>query len=93
MNEYIYSAWFRNPILNADDQDHEWVAMIVILADSPDLAQAWGDRLAHDRAKRTREPFIRSYLEPPSDYQQCKDFVDAPRIAVGEEKSDAKIGW
>jgi len=92
MPDHMYSAWFRDSNLAADDQDHEWVAMFLMTAETAERAHAWGDRSAMQfAARRTNETFIRSYLEDPTVYQHCSG--DVPQVQDGEDVSDYYIGW
>jgi hypothetical protein len=89
---FMYCAWFRDNQLNPDEQDHEWVAMFLVAAESSAAAQHWGDHLAHSFALRnSHEEFIRSYVEPPSKYEGCRGHV--PHIEFGSEATDEHIGW
>ncbi len=84
---FDYVAWFRNDALPPSDQGYEWPACFHIEAPSSEAAQAWGDHLARSYAVRVPEMiFLGSDLEPTTDETQ-------PVIHVGEEASDAKIGW
>jgi len=38
---WAYSVWFRNLLVETDDQDYEWVAVFVIEADTADAARFW----------------------------------------------------
>ena len=49
---WAYSVWFRNLLVETDDQDYEWVAVFVIEADTADAARFWGDHLAESYARR-----------------------------------------
>ena len=48
---WAYSVWFRNLLVETDDQDYEWVAVFVIEADTADAARFWGDHLAESYAR------------------------------------------
>ena len=84
---HVYTAWLRNLAARPDDQDYEFPACILIDAQSPDAAQAWGDNLAQQRCARGDLHFLWSEAEfadvPP----------DLPLIRDGQEASDALIGW
>jgi hypothetical protein len=88
MQSFMYSAWFRDEQLPADYQDHEWVCMFIIEAQSAETALAWGDRISHRYAARMGEPFIRSYLEDPEEYSSCLGFSETPRSIAGDESFD-----
>ncbi|MEO8290463.1 MAG: hypothetical protein ABI649_05645 [Gaiellaceae bacterium] len=60
---YEYVAWFRDERLPPDDQDYEWPAVFIVVADSAEAALAWGDRLAADYAQALSERFIHSGAE------------------------------
>ncbi len=85
---YLYTAWFRDPRLAADDQDYEWPACFVVEAESADAARAWGDVLAKRRALRRGEVFL------SSEAGVADASADSlPRVAHGVEVSDGHIGW
>jgi hypothetical protein len=88
MGRHLYAAWFVNPRLPVDDQDREWVACIVIEADTPARAQAWGDVLAADRATRAGEPFLSSSVDIVEESAR-----ELPVVRDGERADDDHIGW
>lgn len=87
LGQYLYSVWFRDDTLPADDQDHEWVACFLIEADSPEAAQAAGDELALARAQRAQERFLRSSVALPTGAE------DLPLVRAGDVVADGHIGW
>jgi hypothetical protein len=94
MAEFVYSVWFADDAAFPDDQDREWVACIGIEAASAKEAQAWGDRLAHDRAiRRNSERFLWSSVELKAEVVGVTDWSTMPCIRVGQCASDDEIGW
>lgn len=59
MHTFIFSAWFRDECLSPTDEDHEWVAVLTIHADSCEVALAWGGRSARKYAVTRGVPFVR----------------------------------
>jgi hypothetical protein len=93
MPEYLYTAWFRDADCDAEDQDHEWCACILITADSDVAAQRWGDYLAEGFVKRhPNEHFIMSKAEPETQPEVCR-LAALPRASYGEFILDEEIGW
>ncbi|MBX3399134.1 MAG: hypothetical protein KF873_10350 [Gemmataceae bacterium] len=90
LRDFRYVAWFLNLIARPEDQDREWCACFYVAADDGNEAQAWGDKLAVDYARRSggREAFIRSYLDPVP-WNIGKD----ARVVAGKPVSDEEIGW
>jgi hypothetical protein len=43
---FDYVTWLENTELQTDDQDHEWCAVFVVIADSAELAAGWPTRSA-----------------------------------------------
>ncbi len=96
MNRYLYTAWFRNPSLPVDDQDHEWPACMLIDAPSEPDAIAWGDRLARRHSDRSGEVFLSSSLEPPIAADTGVPLTPddgLPLVVAGFDATDAEIGW
>lgn len=94
MVSYLYSAWFEDLNASADDQDREWIACIVIEADTSTAAKQWGDTLAIERSARAGyDTFLRSEVEVASTAKGVMDWSNLPRIAAGERVSDKVIGW
>jgi len=86
---YNYVAWFRDHAVAPEDEDHEWCACFIIAAANSVEAQAWGDQLAKDHARRMKhEEFLRSHLDSAPWLPK-----DAPRVVVGKPVSDDEIGW
>jgi hypothetical protein len=86
--EHQYVAWFRDPQLPVDDQDHEWPACLLVLAPSEEQACSWADAVARDYATRTGQVFLRSYLD-----RDRWPAGSAPRLVAGEPWQDEDIGW
>lgn len=88
MQDFTYVVWFRDLDAWPSDEDYEWPAVYVVTAETAVDAQAWGDRIAHDRvARKPREIFLWSSIEP-------HDGGDAsPRVRIGETPDDDFIGW
>jgi hypothetical protein len=84
-NSWVYAAWFRNPDVPPDDQDYDWVAVIVIKADSPEKAKQWGDHLALRgcAAANCRNQFLWSEVHEKS---------DTPIVEYGLVPSESVLG-
>ncbi|MFF5235375.1 hypothetical protein [Dactylosporangium sp. NPDC000521] len=82
---FQYVAWFRDELLPADDEDHEWPGVIFIRASDSSSALAWGDELA----KTCVDKFVRSTVEPWFEPVP----VCAVVVAFGERLTAAEIGW
>jgi hypothetical protein len=90
-----YAAWFRDGKAMPDDEDYEWVAVMVIEAETPESAKDWGDHLARSYSNRNPdETFLRSDVEMLSDSQwETGNWQQTPLIRQGYEASDGEIGW
>lgn len=92
---WIYSVWFRDVTLDLDEQDHEWVAMLEIQAETAALAKQWGDHLAQRRAKRdSATDFLRSEVLSPKDPLYVNATMRSiPSVSFGMEPTDTYLGW
>jgi hypothetical protein len=91
MPQFLYSVWFLDKNAEIDDQDREWIACLIIDADSLERAKQWGDHLATNFAHRhANNEFTSSGIETASEKVLSQGL---PFIAFGEEASDSKIGW
>ncbi len=93
-----YSAWFRNQLLAARDEDHEWVAVIVIEAETSELAWAWGDHLAKSYSNRNPQEaaFLWSEvraLDDPMYDGTTQSWDESPLVLFGHEATEDQIGW
>ncbi|MDQ1749309.1 MAG: hypothetical protein QOE71_365, partial [Pseudonocardiales bacterium] len=61
---FEYLAWLANNELPPDDEDHEWCAVIIVLADTIDEAQSRGDELIRGFCEDSFDVFLRSSVEP-----------------------------
>jgi hypothetical protein len=93
MSSFVYSVWFRDAGVPADDEDHEWVACIGIESARAAEALEWGDTLARDYSRRSPNTFLRSAVELESEMRGVADWTSLPRIQAGETATDAAIGW
>jgi hypothetical protein len=87
MTDYMYSAWFLTERLPLDIQTREWALMFIVAADSEETAVAWGDYLVR-KHPWDDEKFLRSYVEPASEYAHCENFDEPPRAIAGDESCD-----
>lgn len=62
-NAFEYVAWLGNHELPAEDEDYEWCAVFIVLADSVEAASAWGDSLTHAWCSESFDVFLRSSAE------------------------------
>ena len=87
MPDFDYHVWFRNQLMDQDEEDHEWVACFRVCADDASSAKQWGDLLARDYSLRTTNcEFLRSGIEAASEQS-------LPLVVFGQHVSDAYIGW
>ncbi len=61
---FDYVAWLENTELPADDEDHEWCAVFVVIADSAELAAGWGETITRGFCSESSDLFLRSSVEP-----------------------------
>ncbi len=91
MDNYLYVAWFRDNLLDSNDQDHEWCACINIKTDSQEKALEWGDYLSKQYSSRNlNEMFFKSYIDLDLSAQSDPS---VPSIKYGQIASDKEIGW
>jgi hypothetical protein len=106
---FDYHSWQEDHQLAPDDEDFEWTAHILVLADSAEAAQSWGDRLVRDLCSHSRDVFLRSTVEPhvcaasvtPGKMHACPNFpkpsgggyFDTPVVVGGEAATAEYIGW
>jgi hypothetical protein len=95
MGQYVYAGWFKDNVSDPGDQDHEWVACLLIEAETVADAQAWGDHLAKRMcARRTNEEFLWSEVRTPDDTLYVgTDISGLPVVQYGVEETDEQIGW
>jgi hypothetical protein len=85
---YLYTAWFRDTLALPDDEDVEWPACFLVVAENEANAQTWGDHLSTSFSRRRgTEEFLRSSVEPSEDGGRL------PVVKDGEDASDGEIGW
>lgn len=92
MTKYVYTAWFRNDDVPADDPDHEWPACFVIDGASRSSAKKLGDRLSRRYATEHRQDFLRSSTEALEN-STLPGTDSLPVVREGQEISDEEIGW
>jgi len=91
MPSYVYTAWFRDELAVADDEDREWPACFVIEAPNAAEARTWGDHLAQAFSRRRgTETFVQSEVALQD---TAGALAKLPTIPVGHEATDAEIGW
>ena len=61
---FDYVAWLDNTELPADDEDREWCAVFVVIADSAELAAGWGDTMTRSFCSESGDVFLHSSVEP-----------------------------
>lgn len=88
-SRYEYVAWFRNPTFPPNDEDHEWPAVFLIDAVSPQAARSWGDSLSRRYAERTGQEFLFSEVAGAGDNPAHL----LPVVRDGERVEDTHIGW
>ncbi len=92
MTKYIYTAWFRNTALPADDPDYEWPACFVIDGSTESSATGWGDRLSRRYALERGYHFLRSVTES-LEHSILPGTSLLPVVRQGHDASDDEIGW
>ncbi len=95
MSQYVYAAWFRDHASERSDRDREWVACLLVEAETAADAQTWGDHLASGMCtRRTQEEFLWSEVRPPNDpLYSGTDNTSLPAVKYGVEATDEEIGW
>jgi hypothetical protein len=95
MSTWVYVAWFRSLVADPNDEDHEWVAVLSISAESAEKAKLWGDHLAEKRASRSDEDrFLWSEVHLPSDPMYEGANMEAPPLVLdGVEPGVSVLGW
>lgn len=90
--EYLYTAWFRDPYADPEDQDYEWPACFVVTADDKEAALAWGNHLSERRSKGFPAAiFLSSEIEFYNGNKVEGEFV--PVVGFGQEVDNEYIGW
>ena len=91
----MYVAWFRDESLDPNQEDHEWVACIVVRAGTPREAQEWGDHLARSMCQRNPEQrFLSSDVHLRSNLKYTEaDWAAGPTVSYGEVATDEALGW
>jgi len=90
-DSYEYVVWLRDESLPQDDQDYEWPAAFIVVAESSEAAIRWGDRITASYAERTRQPIISSHVTLASKLDH--DTSGLPVVQDRADASDAHIGW
>jgi hypothetical protein len=90
--KFVYTVWFRDPRLPADDQDYEWPACFTVEAASVAEAATWGDRIASTYSVQRGQQMLSSSVEP-FESAQLPGKQELPVIPYGREPSDDEIGW
>ena len=87
---FTYVVWFRDWSLPPDDQDHEWVAVFVVIAHTAVRAKEWGDELV--RSYLTRQPGL-ELLRSSVTVAHAHTEEQVPKVVYGEYVPDDVIGW
>ncbi|TGJ99804.1 hypothetical protein EHO58_19415 [Leptospira selangorensis] len=87
---HLYVVWFQDDLLPEDDQDYEWVACMLIDADSKEKALQWGDHLSRGYVKNNNLIILKSYLD---EYINNEKNNQLPLIKYGKSYTDDYIGW
>jgi hypothetical protein len=100
---FEYVAWIEAPSLPIDDQDREWCAVFIVLADSSTKAVTWGDVLTRAYCVAVNEVFLHSSVEPHicgepalnGEAHRCPNYAGSPIPALldGVFAADDFIGW
>jgi hypothetical protein len=106
---FDYVAWLEDPALPTDDEDHEWCAVFIVLADSASRAKAWGDVLTRVHCSESEDVLLHSSVEPhicsepvvAGEQHPCPNFpvVDGPglhqlpAVLDGQLATSDFIGW
>ena len=89
IRDFQYVAWFRSHTLKPDDQDYEWCACFVVVAEDENAAGQWGDQLARDYSGRSgTEEFLRSHFD-----SHPWKLGEVARVTLFEKVPDEVIGW
>jgi len=85
----LYTAWFRDTLVQPDDEDFEWPGCFLVAAADASAAKAWGDHLTLSFShRRGSEQFLWSKVE-----RTAVSVAELPLIEYGREASDEEIGW
>ncbi len=106
---FDYTSWQEDHQLPPEDEDFEWAAHIIVLADSAESAHSWGDSVVAGLCAESPDVFLRSSVEPhlcadvvtPGVPHACPNFPKpngdgffaTPVVQYGEEASASYIGW
>ena len=96
MTRYVYSVWFQDQSADPSDQDYQWVACILIDADTAEDAKKWGDHLAESYSARNPDNvFLWSQDVTTMDDPTWRKVTDwrCPVVVCGHEASEEHIGW
>jgi hypothetical protein len=93
MKKFQYVAWIIDHRLPARDKDAEWPVMFVVSAPTALIARAWGDRLARRRFPHLARLEFSWSLTVPVSESTTPGLAQMPVVVVGEDASDAEIGW
>jgi hypothetical protein len=93
MENWLYTVWFKDNRLEPNEEDYEWCACIVIEANSPEEAVAWGNTLSTMYiSSHSSNEFLTSNAIR-FDKEGYKHTEDLPFIRYGQVASDEEIGW
>lgn len=90
--KFIYTVWFCDTRLPADDQDYEWPACFTIEAASALEGVSWGNRIALMYSEKRGQQMLRSSVEV-FESSSLPGKHELPVVPYGHEASDDEIGW
>lgn len=90
--KFVYTVWFRDPRLPADDQDQEWPACFIVEAATAPEASSWGDRIASAYSAQRGQQMLSSSAEA-FETADVPGKQALPVIQYGHAASDDEIGW
>ncbi len=96
--QLAYTVWFRNLLMEPDDQDYEWVAIFLVEADTAEAARSWGDHLAKSYSSRNLEEALFLWsdvrtLDDPIWSGVTRPWSESSLVRYGHEATDKDIGW
>jgi hypothetical protein len=90
--KYIYTVWFNDASLPAEDPDFDWPACFIVDAKNQLFAKKWGDYLSLKYAQKNGMEISSSDVKNLSE-SSMKNTHALPEIEDGQEAGDDVIGW
>ncbi len=88
LDRHVFTVWFSDDSEEIEDEDREWPAVFVIVAESERRAREWGTILATDYAERRDLKIISTDVVGAT-----SSSLTLPAVRFGEQPTDELIGW